>query len=157
MGGQADISFQSLIRAITDQVKLFIPDPDKRLCLSTDASSTHRAGILTQVAVSHGIDNVALPQDWEHAPVTSVMGPFKGSSYCWSTPEQECYAIIAGVLRLSHILAVCPEFSMFTDPKNILYILSPTRFDKSVACYVVYKTQRWALRLTELNYTVEPI
>ncbi len=46
---------------------------------------------------------------------------------------------------------------MFTDHKNILYMLSPTRFNANVARHIVHKTQRWALRLAEFNFTVEHI
>ncbi len=67
------------------------------------------------------------------------------------------YAIVASVTRLSHILAACGEFSLFTDHKNILYMLSPTRFNANVARHMVHKTQRWALRLAEFNFTVEHI
>ncbi len=59
--------------------------------------------------------------------------------------------------RLSHILAACGEFSQFTDHKNTLYMLSPTRFNANVARHIVHKTQRWASRLAEFNFTVEHI
>lgn len=34
-------------------------------------------------------------------------------------------------------------------------MLSPTRFNASVARHVVHKTKRWALRIAEFNFTVE--
>ncbi len=43
---------------------------------------------------------------------------------------------------------------MFTDHKNILYMLSPTCFNANVARHIVNKTQRWDLRLLEFNFTV---
>ncbi len=49
------------------------------------------------------------------------------------------------------------EFSLFTDNKNALYMLSPTRFNANVAQHIVRKTKRWALRLSEFNFTVEHI
>ncbi len=70
-------------------------------------------------------------------------------------PEKESYAIISSVLRLAHILVACREFSIFTDHKNILYMLSPTRFNANVARHVVHKVQRWAIRLAEFNFAVE--
>ena len=72
-------------------------------------------------------------------------------------PEKESYAIVASVIRLSRILALCDEFSLFTDHKNILYMLSPTRYNSNVARHVVHKVQRWALRLAEFNFTIEHI
>ena len=46
---------------------------------------------------------------------------------------------------------------MFTDHKNILFMLSPTRFNANVARHVVHKVQRWALRLSEFNFIIEHI
>ena len=150
-------AFQSLIRAITNQVTLSTQDSSKRLCLFTDASMTHWAGVLTQVDPAEIAKNVLPPQQWKHAPVAFVSGSFKGASSRWSTPEKECYAIVASVTRLAHILAACSEFSLFTDHKNILYMLSPVRFNANVARHIVHKTQRWAMRLSEFNFTIEHI
>ncbi len=36
-------------------------------------------------------------------------------------------------------------------------MLFPTRFNAKVARHIVHKTQRWALRLAEFNFTVEHI
>ena len=126
-------------------------------CLFTDASSHHWAGVLTQVTATDVLSSARPPQDWEHEPIAFVSGAFKGSSARWTTPEQESYAVIASVIRLAHILATCEDFSLFTDHKNILYMMSPHRFDTNVARHVVHKTQRWALRLSEFNYTIEHI
>eukprot|EP00171_Calliarthron_tuberculosum_P007262 IDg7262t1 len=156
-GDEHDAAFKSLIQAIINQVTLATQDPSRRLCLFTDASSTHWAGVLTQVDPEEIKKGTKPPQEWNHSPVAFVSGSFRGASFRWSTPEQEAYAIIASVLRLSHILAACGEFSLFTDHKNILYMMSPTRFNSSVARHVVHKTQRWALRLAEFNFTIEHI
>eukprot|EP00171_Calliarthron_tuberculosum_P015922 IDg15922t1 len=43
------------------------------------------------------------------------------------------------------------------DHKNMLYMLSPTRFQANVARHVVHKVQRWAFRLAEFNFTIEHI
>ncbi len=72
-------------------------------------------------------------------------------------PEKELYAIVASTIRLSHNLVACGEYSLFTDHKNLLYMLSPSRFNTSVARHVVNKVQRWALRLAEFNFTIEHI
>lgn len=35
--------------------------------------------------------------------------------------------------------------------------MSPSRFDTNIARHIVHKTQRWAIHLAELNYTIEHI
>lgn len=42
-------AFNSLINVIITQVTMSTPDPSKRLCLFKDDSSTHWAGVITQV------------------------------------------------------------------------------------------------------------
>ncbi len=46
---------------------------------------------------------------------------------------------------------------MFTDHKNILHMLSPTRFNANIERHIVHKMWRLALRLAEFNFTVEHI
>ena len=150
-------AFSSLITAIAEQVTLTIPHYKKRLCLFTDTFSTHWAGVLTQVEPKEVTKSKILPQNWNHSPISFVSGTFRGVSSLRSTPDQESYAIVASVTGLSHILAACGEFSRFSDHKNILYLLSPARFNANVARHVVHKTQRWALQLAEFNFTVEHI
>ena len=155
-GDEHQAAFTSLIQAIKEQVTLATPDPTKRLCLFTDASSTHWSGVLTQVSRSE-LNSGKEPQLWSHSPVPFVSGSFRGSSSRWTTPEKESYAIVTSVIRLAHVLVACEEFSLFTDHKNILYMLSPTRFNENVARHIVHKVQPWALRLSEFNFTIEHI
>jgi len=151
--------FSQLIKPLHDLLEgeYTLHKSRKKSRLATDASSTHWAGCLTQVDPEEIANGVLPPQEWKHSPVAFVSGSFKGASSRWSTPEQESFAIVESVTRLSHILAACTGFSLFTDHKNILYMLSPTRYNANVARHVVHKTQRWALRLSEFNFTVEHI
>lgn len=117
----------------------------------------HWAGVLTQVDTKDISSSVMKPKSWRHDPVAFVSGSFRGASSRWTTLEQEAYVIVACVTRLARILAAFGEFSLFTDHKNILYMLSPTCFNANVARHIVHKTQPWALRLAEFNFTVENV
>ncbi len=85
-----------------------------------------------------------------HSPVASVSGSFRGLSSRWTTPEQEIYAIFPPSLAFR---TYAPQVEKFLH-KNILYMLSPTCFNADVVRHIVHKTQRWALRLAEFNFTV---
>lgn len=61
------------------------------------------------------------------------------------------------VLRLVHILAAVREYSLFAFGKNILHMMSPSRFNVCVADYVVHKNQRWDYVLTDCNFTIDHI
>ena len=149
-------AFESLINAIKEQCVLATADPEKRLCLFTDASGNFWSGVLTQVDYCQ-FKSEKPPYEWDHYPVGFVSGAFRGSSMRWSMPEKECYAIVCSVIRLSHTLVSCAEFSLFTDHKNLLFMLNPSRFNSNVARHVVHKVQRWALRLAEFNFNIEHI
>lgn len=149
-------AFQSLVMAIKEQAVLATADPEKRLCLFADASEPYWSGVLTQSS-NKDFKSGNPPQEWGHSPIAFVSGAFRGSSARWTMPEKESYAIVASVIRLSHILVACGEFSLFTDHKNLLYMLNPTRFNANVSRHVVHKVQRWALRLAEFNFTIEHI
>ncbi len=49
MGDEHQAAIASLIHAYAQQVTLATLDPAKRLCVFTDASSTHWTGVLTLV------------------------------------------------------------------------------------------------------------
>lgn len=126
---------------IKEKATLATANPGKRLCLFTDASEHHCSGVLTQVTQSEFKSGEA-PQKWEHYSVGIVSGSFRGSQVRWTMPEKESYAITPSVIRVSHILVACGEFSLFTDHENILYMLSPNRSNLSDARHVVHKVQR---------------
>ena len=77
------------------------PDPQKILCLFTDASDEHWSAVLTQIPVSHLNEEVV---DQRHEPLSFLSGSFTGSMANWSTPDKETYAIIAACGRLEFFL-----------------------------------------------------
>ena len=107
---------------IKEQATLATSDPEKRLCLFTDASEPRWSGVLTQVTHSEYKSEKAT-QNWEHFPIGFVSGVFCGSSVRWTIPEKESYAIIASVIRLSHVLAACGEFSLEYSVHDVPYSL----------------------------------
>ncbi len=139
---------------IAHHVTLTTPDPAKRLYLFTDASYTHCADLISQVDLAEMAQYAVLSLEWDHSPLASISGSCREPFSCRTTPEQERYANVASFTRLSLIFVAYGEFSLFTDHKNIMYMLAPTRFNANVARHIVHNTQRWALRLLEFNFTV---
>lgn len=136
-----DDAFQPLILGIKEHATLATADPEKWLLLFTDELELHWYGALTHVTQSEFKSGKA-PQNWEQYPVGFVSGSFLGSSVRRTLPEKESYAIIVSIIRLSHILVACGEFSLFTGHKNILNMLTPNRSKSNVAGHVVHKVQR---------------
>lgn len=63
MGDTEGTLFTGLIEAIEEHAMLVTPDNSKRFCQVTYASSTHQAGILTQISESDVKDIVLPPQE----------------------------------------------------------------------------------------------
>lgn len=97
-GEDEDTSSKFLIRAIKNQVKLVANNPNKRLCSFTDATCTHWAGVLTEVAELDVTKSVATYQELEQESIDFVSGMFKGTYYRCHTPEQNYYAVIASAI-----------------------------------------------------------
>jgi hypothetical protein len=65
---------------------LAFPDPDKRICVLSDASDRFYAGLVTQ------IDDKLLDilmEEQDHQPVVFLSGDFKGAQQRWTVPEKE--------------------------------------------------------------------
>ena len=146
MGETYQDAFKTLIRALSNKVKTATPDPDKRLCLFANTLTSYWAGMLTQLPWNDFTSTTLAPQECDYGPVSFVSGTLRELSYRCSTPEQEFYALIARVSRLQRILAICGELYLFTNHKNIFYMLSPSRFNAYTARHVAHKTQRWTIR-----------
>jgi hypothetical protein len=75
-GPKEQASFKDLQAAIMDSMTLAFPDPDKRICILTDASDRLYAGLVTQ------IDEEQLDlsmEEKDHQPLAFLSGKFKGA------------------------------------------------------------------------------
>jgi len=144
-------AFSSIKDALKNCVTLGHPDPAKVLCLFTDASDTHWSGVLTQIPQS----DVDLPfEEQRHDPLSFLSGSFKGSRCRWSTPEKEAFAIVESVTRLDYLVLRPGGFLMFTDHKNLTFLYNPVTVQPQMPRHVLTKVQRWAMRLSQFEYSI---
>jgi RNase H-like domain found in reverse transcriptase len=67
--------FKFLHAAIMHSMTLAFPDPDKRICVVTDASNRFYAGLVTQIDK----EQLDLPMEEQyHQPLAFLSGEFKG-------------------------------------------------------------------------------
>lgn len=63
--------------------------------------------------------------------------------------------------RVDYSIGLCTgdmrKCSIFNDHKNILCMMSSTRFQANIARHIAHKLQRWAIRLSEFTFIVEHI
>ncbi len=144
-------SFVALKVATHAVVTLEHPDPSKTMCLFTDASDLHWAGVLTQIPSA---DNDLLFEEQNHAPLPFLSVLFTESSSRWSTAENEAFAIVESISQLDYMLLRPERILLFTDHKNLTYIFNPVACNSQIKKHVANKIERWALRLTAFRYDV---
>ena len=149
-----DQTFKVVKEALRNAVTLAHPDPEKILCLFTDASETNWAGTLTQIPKIH------LDEDFEnqhHDPLAFLSGSYKKSSFHWSTLEKEAFAIVTSVTRLDYMLMRPEGLILFTDHKNLTFIFHPVIVNLRIAKHTANKIERWAMQLSAFRYTINHI
>jgi RNase H-like domain found in reverse transcriptase len=133
---------------------LAFPDPDKGICVLTNASGRFYAGLVTQIDEEQ-LDN--LMEEQYHQPLAFLSGEFKGAQLRWTIPEKEGFAIVDTVTKVNYLLLSHDEFSIVSDHLNPTYIYNPLSADPTLARHVVHKLQRWALKMSVLSYRMEHV
>ncbi|KAH9092351.1 hypothetical protein LEN26_018494 [Aphanomyces euteiches] len=147
------LAFNQCKSALQAVVTLAHPDPDKAVCLFTDASNDFWGAVVTQIPTDdEGVDLV----NQRHEPLAFLSGSFKGAQLRWSTIEKEGFAIVTSCKRLDYILQRPGGFKIFTDHRNLKFIFSPEP-SPSTPRYVADKLARWAVTMSAFNYTIEHV
>jgi RNase H-like domain found in reverse transcriptase len=137
-----------------DSMTLAFPDPDKRICVLTDASDRFYAGLVTQIDEEH----LDLPMEvQDHQPLAVLSGEFKGAQLQWTVPGKEDFAIVDTMTKMNCLLLSHDEFSILSDHLNLTYIYNPLSADATLSRHVVHKLQRWALTMSVFVYRMEHV
>ena len=127
-------------------------DPAKRLCVFPDASDKHWGLFITQVPK----EDLSLPFDEQrHSPLLMMSGSFKSGAKNWHIKEKEAYPILVALEKSRDILRNPDGFSLFTDHKNLVFILDSDR--RQVFKHADDRLSRWAMTLMSFNFTLEHI
>jgi RNase H-like domain found in reverse transcriptase len=109
---------------------LAFPDPEKRICVLTNASDLFYAGLVTQIKEER-LD--LLMEEQDHQPLACLSGEFKGAQLRWTVPEKEGFAIVDTVTKVDYLLLSHDEFSIMSNHLNLTYIYSPLSADPTLA------------------------
>ena len=153
-GTAHDEAFNDLQESLRNSVKLSYSDPDKTICVHTDASDRYWTGIVTQVDHSE-LDKK--PHDQRHQPLGFVGGEFTKAEVNWSTFEKEGFAIFKTFEKLDYLLLGEQPVHVFTDHRNLLYVFAPCALVPTSARHVVSKVQRWKMYMSHFHYVIEHI
>ena len=121
------------------------------MCLFTDASDKHWSGVLTQIPPADLNKSFAKQN---HQPLAFISGSFTGSSSRWSKAEKEATGIINIVVFLDYLLMRPQGFYLFTDHSNPIFIFNPETAAFEMNKGSIFKTHRWAMKLSEYQYII---
>ncbi|OWZ10056.1 hypothetical protein PHMEG_00017147 [Phytophthora megakarya] len=128
--------------ALQNVLLLAHPDPEKLLTVYTDASDEHWGTVITQIAQSHATPPVS---EQEHEP-------FMITKVGYNT-----YAMVETFRRADYLLHRLDGIALFTDHRNLCYIVDPHSVSSSVPKYRTDKLHRWALLLMRYQYEIHDI
>lgn len=135
-------AFTSIQDSLRDALYLSYPRKGNVICLFTDASNNHWAGVVTQAAP----DTLSKPFfNQEHEPLAFLGGTFKDAQSNWSTYEQEGYGIVKTLDKLDYLFLDEHPVHVFTDHRNLLFVFALVVPQPTLGQHVVAEIQRWAV------------
>ena len=147
-------AFNSLQESLNSAVKLSYLDPQKEVCIYTDASERYWSAVVTQVKKE---DLQLSTEDQKHEPLAFLGSEFKGAECGWTTFEKEAYAIFQTFEKLDYLLMSSKPCHVFTDHRNLLFVFAPLSLEPALGRHIVSKVQRWALYLSRFPYIIEHV
>ena len=120
------------------------------LCMFTDASDTHWAGLLTQVR--HWRDDLPIEQQ-QHEPLGTLSGAFTYVQRNWSVIEKESYPILKMLGHYDYILQSPQGFRIYCDHQNIVTLFHPEKESAALSKMAIDKVYRWLYHLGHYRIT----
>ena len=147
-------AFLQLQDCLRNAVQLAHPDPEKVVCVYTDASERYWSGVVTQTTP----EQLSLPVEQQgHEPLAFLGSAFKGAELGWTTFEKEGFAIFQTFEKMDYLFQSQRGTHVYTDHRNLLFIFAPLALEPVLGRHVVSKVQRWALFLSRFSYVIEHI
>ena len=133
--------FNKIIRAVKHYVELKHPDFKKKFTLFIDASDVAAGAVLTQYNDSSK----------QYEPIQFASRKFNDTEITnMTTGDKEFSALVWGIEKFKSYL-VYNEFDVYTDHKNLIYILNELNKEENL---FKYKYTRWLLKLLSYNFRV---
>ncbi len=98
---QHDACLEDCKQMLAKAACLAHPDPEKSVCVFTDASERHWCTLVTQVSMDNREKQV---EDQDHEPLFFLSGTFSGAAERWSIVEKETFAIVETFRRVYCLL-----------------------------------------------------
>ena len=135
--------------AIAEATRVAIYDPDKILCVLSDASDHFYAACISQIE-PEDVDKPLRQQ--RHQPLFFLSGAFRDNMFNWHISQKEFWPILQALKRFDFMTLVHPTpLKVFCDHFNLQSILRPA---DNVTKTAWGRLQRWSLALSEFEFDV---
>ncbi|GMF46846.1 unnamed protein product [Phytophthora fragariaefolia] len=146
-----DTALAAVKELLGNSAILAYPDPNKQLCVLSDASDRGWGLVVSQV--KEWQPDVPI-REQEHELLVCMGGSFTGSALNWSVIEKESYPIVHACEKLEYLLLRPQGFRLYCDHRNIIFLFSPS---KELKRHIRGKLLRWSTKLLEYRYSIEHI
>ena len=134
---ECDLSFQTLQKLISEQLKIHIFDPNAPTIVTTDASDVGLGAILTQKSGTQEI------------PISCFSKTLSSAERNYAANEKEALGCIMACEHWEKLL-LGRRFTLRTDHQSLLTLLTAPNSKRQTA-----KFERWKERLAAFDYTIE--
>jgi hypothetical protein len=118
LGLEEQVAFKYLHAAIMESMMMALSDPNKRICILTDAYDRFPAELVTQIHHEH-LDLPLEEQDLE--PLAFLSDELKGAQLRWTVAKKQWLYFVT-VANVDYLLLNFDEFSILSDHLNLTYI-----------------------------------
>ena len=146
--------FHSLQEQLKEVITLAHRDPEKSICVFTDASDLHWAAVVTQCDPKELEKEVS---EQHNEPLAFLSSSFKKSELNWSTFEKEAFAIYQTFKKLDYMFACEELIHIFTDHRILLFVYHPRALHPLLGRHIISKALRWGLFLARFLYIIEHV
>ena len=150
--GECDTAHRDILEAVANAVDNYIPGPNDRLALFTDASRLAWAGCL----LAYDSSEEDLPAQQRNYKIVSWVGAaFTQQELAYGIPEKEVLAAVRSCEKLERYLHGEHPFSLHTDHLNMVKVWQLGRStDADVSHVQAGRVQRWAMYMSRFNARV---
>eukprot|EP00924_Labyrinthula_sp_SR-Ha-C_P013283 snap_masked-scaffold_45-processed-gene-1.3-mRNA-1 protein AED:0.73 eAED:0.74 QI:0/0/0/1/1/1/2/0/758 len=156
---ELELRWEELLKELNDASKRNMAQysKDMSLCIFMDASISFWAFILTSCEnanpAEEGYDKTIDEQI--HAPLFFLSGKFQGPQLGWHISAKELYSLVHVFKRFPYlILGQDKRLTVYTDHKNLVYILHPEWNPKTAYLDRLY---RWSLLFQQVDMTIRHV
>jgi RNase H-like domain found in reverse transcriptase len=138
-------AFKYLQAAIIESMSLAFPDPDKRICVLTNASDRFYPGLMTQI---HEEKPDIPMEEQDNQPLAFLSGEFKDSQQRCNVTEKKGFALFDAVIKMDCLFLSHDEFSILSAHLNLTYTYNPLFAGPTLADHVEHELQRCTLKMS---------